>query len=181
MRLDRFSPAARRTVVRAGVLAARSGHAALGTGPLLLALAEERPLPGAAAPAIRAELDVPPWRDRELLATIGIDLDEVRRRAVDATSTRPDDPALWRLGRSRLRPLRVVLTGPATRVVCDEGGRKTLEVALWAARRGGRAFADCDDLLWGLLADGSQESVRVLRRLDADLGRLWAGLRERAA
>ena len=34
-----------------------------------------------------------------------------------------------------------------------------------------------EDLLWGLLADASSESVRILRRGRVDLGRLWADLR----
>lgn len=59
----------------------------------------------------------------------------------------------------------------------DESGRKVIEVAQWASRRGRRTLVDREDLLWGLLADASSESVRILRRCQVDLGRLWADLR----
>jgi hypothetical protein len=61
--------------------------------------------------------------------------------------------------------------------VLDEGGRKVIEVARWASRRGHRTMVEREDLLRGVLADGSSESVRILRRSGADLGRLWADLR----
>ncbi|XRQ04167.1 Clp protease N-terminal domain-containing protein [Actinomadura welshii] len=174
--LDGFTPDARRTIVRAGTLAADAGRAALGDGFLLLALAEDRPV-GAAARDVRAALGEPRGgRDRELLATLGIDLDEVRRRVREATAARPDDPALWTLRRSRLRPLRVTLAGPGTAIVLDESGRKAVEVALWASRRARRARAGHDDLLWGLLADGSGSAAGVLRGLGVDLRELWAEL-----
>ena len=78
---------------------------------------------------IRAVIEAraPRRRDRELLATFGIDLDEVRRRAVMAT--RSDDPGRWRLRRSPVCLLRLTLGGPATQIVLDESGRKVIEVA----------------------------------------------------
>jgi hypothetical protein len=81
--------------------------------------------------------------------------------------------------RSRARPLRVTLTGPAIRITLDTGARKAVEVAQWAARRARRALVTPDDLLWGLLADGSSESVAILLRCDADLRRIWSDLRRR--
>lgn len=174
--LDRFAPEARRTIVRAGVLAAEAGRDALGDGFLLLALAEQHPI-GAGPADIAAAIGVTPGRDRELLAALGIELDEVRRRAHEATAAVPDDPALWTLRRAPLRPLRVTLSGPGSEIVLAESGRKAVEVALWAGRRARRARAGRDDLLWGLLADGSGEAVEVLRRLGVDLRGLWAGLR----
>jgi len=180
--LAAFSPQAREVIIRAGMTAVGCGQRRLGDGFLLLALAEGEPLArpvelGVAASRIRAAIEArsPRRRDRELLATLGIDLDEVRRRAVAATGV--DDPARWRLRRSPVRPLRVTLSGPATEIVFDEGGRKVIEVARWASRRGHRALAEREDLLWGLLADGRSESARILRRGGADLGRLGADLR----
>jgi Clp amino terminal domain, pathogenicity island component len=183
--LARFTLSARQTVVRAGMLAADAGRDVLSTEFLLLALAEGRPLGsplndlGVTAAAVRAEIGARETRrqDRELLAALGIDLDEVHRRVFDATSRRLDDPSLWLLRRSRVRPLRVTLIGPATEIPLDEPGRKVVEVALWAGRRGHRALADREDLLWGLLADASNESVHILHRLDVDLRRLWSDLR----
>ncbi len=174
--LGRFTPEARRTIVRAGRLAAEAGRPALGDAFLLLALAEARPV-GASAGDLRREVGAPEGRDRALLAVLGIDADEVRRRAREATATRPDDPALWTLRRSPLRPLRVTLSGPGAAMVLDGSGRKAVEVALWTCRRSRRARAGHDDLLRGLLADGAGEAVGVLRRLGVDVGELWAGSR----
>jgi hypothetical protein len=180
--LAAFSPSARLAVIRAGMAAADCGQRRLSDGFLLLALAEGEPLArpvelGVTTSGIRAAMEAraPRRRDRELLATFGIDLDEVRRRAVVAT--RSDDPARWRLRRSPVRPLRVTLSGPSGAIVLNEGGRKAIEVARWASRRGHRPLVEREDLLWGVLADGSSESVRILRRGGADLGRLWADLR----
>ena len=182
--LATFAPPARQTVIRAGLLASEGGATRLGDGYLLLALAESQPLTspvdlGVTAAMVRAQLgaQTPRRHDDHLLATLGIDLDQVRRRALDATSARLDDPARWRLRRSRVRPLRVTLTGPAAEITLNEGGRKAIEVARWASRRGHRTQIAREDLLWGLLADASSESVRILRRGHVDLGRLWADLR----
>jgi hypothetical protein len=162
--------------------AADCGQRRLSDGFMLLALAEGEPLArpvelGVTAAGIRAAIEAraPRRRDRELLATLGIDLDEVRSRALSATGS--DDPARWRLRRSPVRPLRVTLSGPAAAIVLDESGRKVIEVARWVSRRGRRPLAEREDLLWGLLADGSSEAVRILRRGGADLGRLGADLR----
>jgi hypothetical protein len=155
----------------------------LSTEFLLLALAEDQPLAtpvnlGITAAMVRTQIQArtPARPDRDLLATLGIDLDEVRRRVLEATSTHPDDPFLWQLHRSRVRPLRVTLSGPATEIVLDESGRKVIEVAQWASRRGRRTLIDREDLLWGLLADGSSESVKILRRGNVDIRQLWTDL-----
>jgi hypothetical protein len=181
--LASFVPPARRTVIRAGMLARDYGRGRLSTEFFLLALAEDQPLSkpvdlGITAAMIRAEIKLrtSAGHDRDLLAALGIDLNEVRQRVLDATSTRLDDPSLWRLHRSRVRPLRVTLTGPAAEIVLDESGRKVIEVAQWASRRGRRTLIDREDLLWGLLADGSSESMRILRRRNVDICRLWTDL-----
>jgi len=181
--LARFAPPARGTVIRAGMLASDRGQGVLSTEFFLLALAEGQPLSspvdlGISADVVRTKIEAqaPRRSDRELLATLGIDLDEVRRRAFGDASARPDDPSLWQLRRSRIRPLRLTLSGPAAEIVLDESGRKVIEVARWASRRGHRTMIDREDLLWGLLADGAGESVRILRRCNVDLCRLWADL-----
>ncbi len=167
------------------MLASDFGRGRLSAEFFLLALAEEQPLTrpvhlGITAAMIRAEIQArtPAHHDRELLAILGIDLDEVRRRAIDATSTRLDDPSLWQLRRSRVRRLRVTLSGPAAEILLDESGRKVIEVAQWASRRGHRTLIDREDLLWGLLADASSESVHILRRGNINLRRLWTGLQQ---
>ena len=99
--LASFSPRAREVIIRAGMIAADCGQRRLGDGFLLLALAEGEPLVrpvelGVTASRIRTAIEArsPRRHDRELLATLGIDLNEVRRRAVVATGV--DDPARWR-------------------------------------------------------------------------------------
>jgi hypothetical protein len=181
--LTGFAPSARDAVIRAGMTASDCGQRRLSDGFLLLALAE-RPLGcsvdlGVSAAAVRAALEAraPRRHDRELLAAFGIDLDEVRRRMLAATPARLDDPARWRLHRSRVRPLRVTLCGPAAEIDLDESGRKAIEVARWVSRRARRPLIHREDLLWGVLADGSSESVRILRRHGVDLVRLWTDLR----
>ena len=64
------------------------------------------------------------------------------------------------------------LTGPAAEITLNEGGRRAIEVARWASRRGHRTQIDREDVLWGLLADASSDSARILRRGHVDLGRL---------
>ncbi len=187
---DRFSPQARRTLVHAGLGALRAGHVRLDTDFLLLGLTE---VTGAAPPLERRGVDSATIRaeierrtgagrrpgDRELLATLGIDLDEVRRRAYGATTVPHDDPELWRLRRAAVRPLRVSLVGPCGRLRLTGRGRKVVEVTSWAAGRG--APVGGEHLLWGLLADGSNESVRILRRLGVDLAGVWADIHRRTA
>ncbi len=64
-----------------------------------------------------------------------------------------------------------------TVITLNEGGRKVIEVARWVSRRGHRTQVTREDLLWGLLADASSESVGILRHCRVDIGRLWADLR----
>ncbi|MDH2424239.1 Clp protease N-terminal domain-containing protein [Sphaerisporangium sp. TRM90804] len=176
----RFTPPARRAVVRAGLLAMDAGHTALDDRAILLALAELRPFQepldafGVTAAAVRAALagEAGRPRDADLLAGLGIDLAEVRRRMSGLVSV--DDPARWRLTRARLRPLRVVLSGPAADLPLTPKARKVVEVALHRSGSTGRVTGE--DLLRGLLADGSNPSVRIMRRDGADLGRLAAAL-----
>jgi hypothetical protein len=97
--LTTFAPPARQTVIRAGLLASEGGATRLGDGYFLLALAESQPFTspvdlGVTAAMVRAQLgaQTPRRHDGDLLATLGIDLDEVRRRVLDAMSARLDDP-----------------------------------------------------------------------------------------
>lgn len=161
----RFTDAARRTVIRAGTLALEGGRPTLDTDLLLLALAETRPFTldafTAAPETVREHVDT--GDARALLAALGIDLDEVRRRTRRGT----DDPASWRLGRTPLRPLRVVLYGPLGQIPLAMDTRKAVEVARW---RPGPVTGE--RLLWGLLADGSNGTARILRATGVDLATL---------
>ncbi|HEX6347029.1 Clp protease N-terminal domain-containing protein [Umezawaea sp.] len=167
----RFDPTARRVVVRAGRLAGEYGRRTLDTDFLLLALAEAHAVDDVTADAVRARIGG--QTDRELLATLGIDLDALRPR-VD------DDPGAWSLRRSRLRPLRVTLTGPTTAFELTAQARKAVEVAAHHARRGGTPIKP-PHLVLGLLADGRSRSGQILHRLGADVRTLWGRQLPRAA
>ncbi|MFC4531860.1 hypothetical protein [Sphaerisporangium dianthi] len=173
----RFAPAARQAMIRAGLLAVDAGRADLDEDVILLALAETRPFDGPldgfrlTPETVRAAMGSAPG-DRELLATLGVDLDEVRRRV--AGLARTDDPARWSLRRSRWRPLRVTLSGPVHDLPLTAKARKVVEVAMH--RRGPACRVSGEDLLCGLLADGAGRSVRIMRAGGVDFRHLAAGL-----
>lgn len=177
---DRFSPEARAVVVRASDHAAAAGRRRIGTEFLLLALCEGPGTGPALAgqgvdePAVRAAiseaLGTPrPPSDHELLASLGIDLAEVRRRARAL-----GDAELWRVRRSVRRPLRVAVVGPARDLPFTGGGRKVLEVALWRRPRRAGSPVGPDDLLQGILADRRSNAARILCHLRVDLRALVA-------
>ncbi|GAA3797799.1 hypothetical protein GCM10022226_16450 [Sphaerisporangium flaviroseum] len=180
----KFTPSARQAMVEAGLLAADAGHDLLDEDLILLALAKTRPFDeplggfDLTTEAVRTAMTaagggaVRP-HDRELLATLGIDLDEVRRRA--SGLARVDDPARWTLFRSRWRPLAMILSGPAHDLVLTGRARKVVEVAMnW---HGSTGRVTGEDLLRGLLADGSNRSVRIMGGNGVDLRRLATDLR----
>lgn len=175
--LSTFTEPARRAMIHAGTLALDAGRPALTADLLLLALAETRPFATAAFTAtpqdVRAHVDT--GDARALLATLGIDLDEVRRRSRAGTG----DPARWRLTRSRLRPLRVTLYGPLGAVPLAGHVRKVVEVARWASPAG----VTGESLLWGLLADCANGAARILRATGVDVRTLAReiGMTERRA
>lgn len=154
VKLSRFSSGAQRVLLGARDRARANGRGAIGSEDLLAAsLADDEvhallgglgiALPDqAAAPAEHLSKDA-------LLHSIGIEVDRVRSLLPAAP-----DPSAWvRLHRRRLRPLEVRLTGLTTTARFSASGRKVLEVALWRARRDGRAASPLD-VLAGILADG---------------------------
>lgn len=182
----RFSPSAREAVVRAGDLTAAAGRDRIGTEFLLLALCEDEQTgpalrehgvtAAAVQDAVAAALGRPrPHTDRELLATLGVDLDEIRRRARALGAAR-----LWRVRRSPLWPLRVAVVGPARDLAFTGGGRKVLEVALWRRRRTARPVQP-HDLLFGILCDRRSNAMRILCHLRLDFHALGSTLCDRQA
>ncbi|MEU8357264.1 Clp protease N-terminal domain-containing protein [Nonomuraea sp. NPDC048882] len=161
----RFTQDARRAVVRAGIHALDAGRPALDAGLMLLGVAETRPFSlrsfTATADGVRERVGV--GDARALLATLGIDLDEVRRRTRGGT----DDPELWTLRRSALRPFRVTLYGPLGEIPLAMHARKVIEVAQW---RPGPVTGE--RLLWGLLADHRNGAARILHETGVDLREL---------
>ncbi|MFG1698916.1 Clp protease N-terminal domain-containing protein [Nonomuraea sp. NPDC049309] len=165
MMFTRFTEGARRAVVAGGIHALDAGRPALDAAPILLGLAEVQPFAlkhFTADPAeVRRLAGLPD--PRELLATLGIDLDEVHRR----TRAGADDPRRWSLRRSRVRPLRLTLYGPLGSLPLTPAARKVVEVA---KSRPGPVTGE--RLLWGLLADGTNGARRILRAAGVDVAAL---------
>jgi hypothetical protein len=171
MMLDRFTPAARRSLVRAATLAARSDRPYLGTDSLLVTLAGDSDMAvvlrrhGAGARAVGdAVARLWGWpagaEDGARPAALGTE-DEIRRHLPGGAET-----GGWRLARSRLRPQRLCLVGPGGRGgrVLSGQARKVIEVALWRAQGRGGPAGDAD-LLMGMLGDGASRSAQVLAGL----------------
>jgi ATP-dependent Clp protease ATP-binding subunit ClpA len=155
---ERFTQGARRAVVVAQDEAAGLAHHWIGTEHLLLGLladdreaARLRPF-GLTADGVRAEVvraigRGEPGLDPEALATLGIDLDEVRRRV---ESTFGPGALSGRGGRRGGQP-------PFTR-----RAKKALELALREAVHAGDREIRAEHLLLGLLREGDGVGARLL-------------------
>lgn len=148
---ERFTRDARETVTQAQVEARTLGHGAIGTEHLLLGVAAatseaSRALAdsGATSEALRAAIR--PSLDAGALASIGIDVDEVRRR-VEASF----GPGALERGRSR-RCRRGDRAGFAP---LTPAAKKSLELALREAVRLGDRRIGPEHVLLGLLREGS--------------------------
>ena len=151
---ERFTQPARAVVVRAQEEAAARGSERIGADHLLIALAAgeddaaARMLArhGLTAPALRAELRGD-GLDAAALASIGIDLDEVRRRVEETFG--PGALARRRRGRRPFTP----------------AAKKTLELALREALVLGDRHIGPEHILLGALRDASDGIDGLLRRL----------------
>jgi ATP-dependent Clp protease ATP-binding subunit ClpA len=163
---ERFRDDARQAVVRAQEEADALGHNYIGTEHLLLGLAEEDSILvsfGLTREAlVRQTLaEIGPGRppDAAALASIGIDLDEVRRRVEDA------------FGPGALERTR------AGRAFCAERpftprSKKALELATKEARRLGHGHVGAEHLLLGVLALREGLAVKLLEDLGASPDRI---------
>jgi ATP-dependent Clp protease ATP-binding subunit ClpA len=165
MMFERFTRGAREAVERAQDEARAIGSPKIDTGEMLLGVAGgdgpgARVLAdhGASYQALRERV-AGGGLDGEALAAIGIDLDEIRRRAEDDFGP----GALER--RRRPRGSHVPFSG---------SGKKALELALREAiDRGDKEIGD-EHVLLGLLREGGVE--RLLRAVGADPAALRAAL-----
>jgi ATP-dependent Clp protease ATP-binding subunit ClpA len=172
---EKFSPDARAAVVRAREETVRAGQREVGPEHLLVALAAG---PGLAADALAAAgateaglrgrlthqaADEPDPLDADALASIGIDLDAVRR-ASDAAF---GDGALDRPYRQR--PGR---RGVTTGLRMTRPAKRALELGLRsAARRGDRSISS-GHLLLGVLDLGDGPALSSLAAVSVDPARL---------
>lgn len=160
---ERFTPEARRTVVEARARGAKRGRT--GTEHLLLAVSgtdhpaaaalRER---GAGPAAVEVAIAAAAGDDREALATLGIDLDEVRR-AVEASfgAGALEAPAGRRRRRLRCEP------APFT-----PRAKRCLQLALREAIRAGDGFVGPEHLVLALVRTDDTAAWRVLDRLGVD-------------
>jgi ATP-dependent Clp protease ATP-binding subunit ClpA len=153
---ERFVEESRRAVVHAQEEAVTLGHGYIGTEHLLLGVVAVAPEllrgSGVTREAVLAHLQAAagPWRaiDAEALATIGIDLDEVRRRIEDTFG--PDALLRTRAGcRAFSRPF-------------TRRAKKVLELALHQARRRGDGCIGPEHILLGLVEERDGVAARIL-------------------
>jgi ATP-dependent Clp protease ATP-binding subunit ClpA len=168
---ERFYQSARQVVVRARHEATRSGQDRIGCEHLLLALIAQ---PGSAAEALTAagletaglralvqataRPDADPL-DGEALASLGIDLDAVRRAADAAFGP----GALDRVRPARRGRIRITSGTPFT-----PEARKSLELALRAASRLHHPGIATGHLLIGIIDQGGNAALDVLRASGAN-------------
>jgi len=183
------------TVIDTAIAEARAlGHNYVGTEHLLVALVRHRDLlprrVGRLLPAevetirtaLEAEIDGPPPRDEELLASLGIDLDGVR--AAVRRTFGPD--ALERLARRPVRqpwqpwrrPQRQCMSMLArgTRLAVTPRVKRALEHALAEAARRGLPAIDPCALLLGMVDEECALSNRLLQDLGVPPAELRAAI-----
>jgi ATP-dependent Clp protease ATP-binding subunit ClpA len=178
---ERFCQDARRAVVRAREEAAVAGQGEIGCEHLLLGLLAE-PGPAAAAmtaaglelTALRSRLpqagrEEPDTLDADALASVGIDLDQVRRAAEATFGPGALDRA--RRARSR-RPGRMRLTAEA---------KKALELALRAAVELRHRELTGGHLLIGIIDQGHNGALELLSAFAASPAALRADVITRLA
>jgi ATP-dependent Clp protease ATP-binding subunit ClpA len=175
--LERFTPEARRTVSIGVELAGELRHGYVGTEHLLIALASTGPNVATGALIVcgfdpaRARVDLqrvlgpPPGdladEDAAALRSIGIDLDEVRRRTEAAFGRGALDRRRRWDGRRRGR-----VCGTLT-----PRSKKALQLALRHARRFADPWIGPEHVLLGLL-ERDMLSVRLLHEQGIDPGRV---------
>lgn len=188
---DRCDPDTK-AVLDTGLAEARHlGHNWLGTEHLLVALAQHhdrlppavaRLLPSVAEvrAALDAEIPGPPPPDAELLATLGIDLDDVRTTVRQAFGS----DALDRLAQRRVhqpwqpwrRPRRRCLSMLAGHMSVAPRVKQALELAAQDATRRGRSMIDPAGLLLGMVEVEDARANRLLRDVGVEPGDVRAAL-----
>ena len=172
---ERFTDRARRAVTDAQVVARRLGHGTIGTEHLLLGLLQgdgvaARVLgglgitPAAVEREVLAEVGRGPLgvEDAAALGTIGIDLEEVRRR-IEASFG--PGALYWRPGRGCGRGRR--LPPAKGHIPFSPRAKKVLELSLREALALKHNYIGSEHILLGLLREGEGLGMLVLTRLGA--------------
>jgi len=161
---ERFTRAAREAVIRAQEEAREQGSPTVGAEHVLLGVLADPVGPparalqrlGVDAAQVAGEVRRAAGLDDEALSSLGIDLDEVRRRAEDAFGPGALDPA----PRSRWGRPRTTGHLPLT-----PEAKESLEMALRRALAAGDREIGSVQVFSGLLSTAGGTSLRVLRRL----------------
>ena len=184
---ERFTERARNVVVHAQGEARGLGHAYIGTEHLLLGLLREssgvagRALDrlGIERDAVRSDVvrlvgEGPPIRlgeqDAEALRSIGIDLEEVRRRLEEAFGTgalerRDRVRRGWkRRRRCETVPSHIPFTG---HIPFTPRAKKVLELSLREARQLGHGYIGTEHILLGLVREREGMAARILAQRGA--------------
>jgi ATP-dependent Clp protease ATP-binding subunit ClpA len=170
---ERFTEAARETVVQAQAEAQALGHEYIGTEHLLLGaaatpgdaarvLAENGATPDALRAAVRTVIGEGGSINGEALATIGIDLEEIRRRV---------EAAFGAGALERRRPRR------AGSIPFTKRAKKSLELALREAVVSGDRHIGAEHVVLGALRDEKGLATCVLRQIGADPARVRDALK----
>ncbi|WP_448072664.1 Clp protease N-terminal domain-containing protein [Georgenia yuyongxinii] len=175
---ERFTDEARTAVVQAQEQARRLGHDHIGAEHVLLGvLAADDGVPGQVLrdlgldrAALERELAVLGHADADALASIGIDLDAVRRQA-EATfgPGALDQPRARRRGFLRRKAGHLPFTASA---------RKGLEHSLRQAIALGHGYIGVEHIVLGLIPDDDTSTARTLQRLGVAPAVVRARLRE---
>ncbi|TRW46637.1 Clp protease N-terminal domain-containing protein [Georgenia yuyongxinii] len=175
---ERFTDEARTAVVQAQVQARRLGHDHIGGEHVLLGvLAADDGVParvlrelGVDRAALERELAVLGHADADALASIGIDLESVRRQAESTFGPGAlDQPRPRRRGFLRRQVDHLPFTASA---------RKGLEQSLRQALALGHGYIGAEHLVLGLIPDDETPTARTLRRLGVKPADVRARLRE---
>jgi ATP-dependent Clp protease ATP-binding subunit ClpA len=169
---ERFTRAARDTVIAAQTHGRELGHRRVGSPHLALALVTtpgvaQRVLTasGADVDAIRDVLrrSEGPEADAESLHALGIDVEEVRRRAEESFGPGALDP----------RPRRRGLFGrlAVDHLPFDPSGKEALEDSLRAALSLRHNYIDTEHMVLAILGRPQGPGARVLREAGVDLDR----------
>ena len=173
---EKFTDRAKRVLVLAQEEAVERGHDYIGTEHVLIGLAGVRGTvagdllhdKGVTVPALREEAEtvvvasgmqtVGPQAATEALASIGIDVEEIRRRADETFG-----PGKFHFPRPAFTPRT----------------KKVLEYTLRQAVELGSDAIGTEHILLGMLAEGEGVAVKVLRNLDVDVDSLRPAVLER--
>lgn len=165
---ERFTPVARQAVVRAQEHARSYEHNHIGAGLLLLGVVDdELALParvliglGVDLAVLAHQVEVDGVSDASALASLGIDLDEVRRRAEETFGL----GALDRPRRQRTGLFGKRRAGGGGHIPFDDEAKASLEGALREAVALGDREIGTEHMLLGLLASRPGTTGATLRR-----------------